>query len=177
MMQINREIATLAARIFFFWLALVILVGFWFPWVQIDGLGEPSNGIQLMVLAVTPTLDYLLSASPLMAGCLIGGPLGILLFGLYVAVKYVQRRTGIFATIAGLIVAVGIPQVGSGLLVQGVAGYGSGLQLIIAAGWLLLVHQCLIKVSTALRNRRKLPGLYRTLAVVTGSGYYRWSER
>ena len=177
MMQTRREIATLSARVLFFLLALVILGGFWLPWVQIDGLREPSTGIQLMVLAVTPTRDYLLSASPIMAGCLIGGPLGILLLGVWVAVRYVQRRTALLPTITVLVVAVGIPQLASGLLLQGVPGYGIGLQLIILAGWLLLAHQSLIKVSTILRNRRKLPALYRTLAVFTGSGYYRWSER
>lgn len=176
-MQTRREIATLGARILFFLLALGILGGFWLPWVQIDGMKEPSTGVQLMALAVTPTLDYLRSASPISAVSLIGGPLGISLLGLWVVVKYAQRRTAIIPTIAVLVVAVGIPQSASGLLVQGIAGYGIGLQLIIVAGWLLLAHQSLIKVSTALRTRRKFPVLYRTLAVVTGSGYYRWSER
>ena len=176
-MQTRREIATLGARILFFMLALGVLGGFWLPWVQIDGMKESSTGVQLMVLVVTPTLDYLRSASPIGAVSLIGGPLGILLLGLWVVVKYAQRRTAIIPTIAVLVVAVGIPQLASGLLVQGIAGYGMGLQLIIVAGCLLLAHQSLIKVSTALRTRRKLPVLYRTLAVVTGSGYYRWSER
>lgn len=176
MMQTKREIATLGARSFFFIAAMGILGGFWLPWVQIDGMKEPSTGIQLMVLAVTPSLDYLRSASPISAGCLIVGPLGILLLSVWVIVRYVQRRTAIFPTVAVLVVAVGIPRVASGLLVQGVAGYGVGLQLIIVVGWLLLAHQCLIKVSTALRTRRKFPVLYRTLAAATGSGYYRWSE-
>ena len=172
-----RETATLGVRVLFFVLALGILAGFWLPWVRIDGFREGSTGIQLMVLVVTPSWDYLMMVSPVSAGCLIGGAVGILAFGLRTIVQYVRRRTAIISTTAVLVIAGGLPHVVSGFLPHGEAHYQWGLQLIIATACLLLAQQLLIRLTSKLRTMRKASGLYRSLAIATGSGHYRWSDR
>ena len=176
-MGATREAVTLGVRMLFFVLSLGILGGFWLPWVQIDGLPRSSTGIQLMGLVGTPSWDYLLAVSPVSAGSLIAGPAGIVVFGLLVVSKYVRRRTAIVPTMAVLAIAVGLPHVASSLLAHSEAGYEIGLQLILATACLLLAQQFLIKLTTKLRTMRKAGRLYRSLAVATGSGHYRWSER
>lgn len=172
-----RETVTLGVRVMFFVLALGILAGFWLPWMRIDGFREDSTGIQLMVLVATPSWGYLMMVAPVSAVCLIGGPVGILAFGLRVVVQYVRRRTAIISTTAVLVIAGGLPHVVSGFLPHGEAHYQWGLQLIIAIACLLLAQQLLIRFTAKLRTMRKAHVLYRTLAVATGSGRYRWSDR
>ena len=176
-MQTKRETATLAARLLTFVMSLGILGCLWLPWVRIDGMRESSTGTELMVLMAAPSLDYLWVASPISAGVLIGGPVAILLFGLLAASRYAQRRTAIFSTVVVLVVAVGLPQVAKGLLLDGEPRYEAGLVLIIAVAGLLLAQQLLIKAATILRTKGKFPALYRTLTVATGAGPHRWSER
>ena len=74
-------------------------------------------------------------------------------------------------------VAVGLPQVAKGLLLDGEPRHEAGLVLIIAVAGLLLAQQLLIKAATILRTKGKFPALYRTLTVATGAGPHRWSER
>ena len=171
------EYMTLTLRVTTFALALGILGAFWFPWVAIDGIKDASSGTDLLAVVASPSLlKYLYSASPLSAGFLIGCPIGIMVFGIVVAAKYVQRRTAILPTLAVLVFSVALPYGASGLLANSDPGFHVGLAWVVASASVLLVQQALIKVSTKLRTRRKLPSLYRALAVATGSGFYRWRE-
>ena len=172
-----REYITLGVRVMTFALALGVLGAFWLPWVLIDGIRDASSGTDLLAVVASPSLlKYLYSASPLSAGFLIGCPIGIMVFGIVVAAKYVQRRTAIFATLAVLVFSVALPYGASGLLANGDPSFRFGLAWIMASAAVLVVQQALIKVSTKLRTRRKLPSMYRALAIATGSGFYRWRE-
>lgn len=177
MTQTKRETVTLGVRVLTFAASLGILGCFWLPWVRVDGVREASTGAELMVLVATPSLDYLWAASPVSAGVLVGGPAAVLLFGLLTAARYAGRRTAIFATMAILVVAAGLPHVAKGLLSGGEPRYEAGLVLIIALAGLLLAQQLLIKATTALRRKRKFPAVHRTLTVATGAGRHRWLEK
>ena len=171
-----REPVTLGSRILTFIMALGILGAFWLPWVWIDGLDEASSGIGLIAVLASPQLKYLYSASHINTGFLIGCPIAIVIFGVVVAKQYAQKRTAIFATLTVLVAAVALPYGASGLLAGSQPGFDLGLILVAASASMLLVQQALIKVATSLRRRRRFPSVYRTLAVFTGSGYYRWPE-
>ena len=172
-----RECVTLGVRLLTIGIAsLGILGAFWLPWVWVDGMKEASSGIGLIAMIASPWVKYFYSASPLNAGFLIGCPILIVIFGTIVVLKYIQRRTAIFSTVAVLVPAVALPYGATGLLAHSEPEFHIGLAFVVASASVLLVQQALIKVSTKLRTKRKFPSLYRTLATATGSGYYRWPE-
>ena len=72
------------------------------------------------------------------------------------------------------------------LIVSAAIAYGAtdlittaepGLVVVMAISVLLTLHQIAIRVQVILRRKAKMPQLYRGLAVITGMGHYRWSER
>ena len=46
----------------------------------------------------------------------------------------------------------------------------------IALSAVLLLHLSLIKLRKRLFIKRKFPGLYAALSIISGSGYYRWKN-
>ena len=171
-----REYMTLSVRVTTFALAVGILGAFWFPWISVDGMDNASRGIDLLAMLASPQAKYLTAASPISAGFLLVCPIGVMALGIWVSSRYVRRRAAIPATAALLALAAGLPYGASGLLEHGDPVFRTGLAWIVATAAVLLVQQVLIKVSTRLRTRQKFPSLYRTLAVFTGSGFYRWRE-
>ena len=171
-----REYVTLGIRVITFALALGILGAFWLPWVSVDGMNQASRGIDLIAMLASPQARYLTAASPISASFLLAFPIGVLGFGIWVAVQYARRRAAIPATVVLLALAAGLPYSASGLLTHGDPSFRTGLAWIVATSAVLLFQQVLIKVSTMLRTRQKFPSVYRTLAVITGSGFYRWRE-
>lgn len=174
--QLVREYTTLSVRVTTLVLALSILGAFLFPWVSVDGMERASRGVDLFAVLASPTLQYLYAAAPIEATVLLGSPILIMAFGIRVAVQYVRRMTAILATAAVLVLAAGLPYGASGLLADGDPVFRFGLAWIVASAAVLLVQQVLIKITTMLRTKQKWRPIYRTLAIITGSGFYRWRE-
>ncbi len=169
-----QDYMTLGVRITTFALSLSLLGAFLLPWVSLDGLGT-YRGTDLLGVFTSPYVKYLYTASPMSAWFVLGCPVGIALFSIFVAWQYARRRTAIISTLVVLALSIALPYGASGLLAQGTPSFRTGLAWIVAAAVLLLIQQILIKVSTKLRTKRKFPATYRALAVVTGSGYSRWN--
>lgn len=169
----NRELITLIMRLSAFVAALVPLAAMALPWITLDGTGEVVSGVGVIGLLVPPTSEYLYAVSPLQAAFLTLGPVLVALLAIITAYKYRQRKSVFWAPPAMLIVA-GIVAYSTGDLV---ASLGTGLVIVMAVAILLTLHQAAIRVQVLLRRKMKMPAVYRTLAIATGMGHYRWSER
>ena len=169
----NRELITLIVRLSVFVTALIPLAAMALPWITLDGTGEAASGVGSIALLVPPTSEYLYAVSPLQAALVTLGPALVVLLAIIIAYKYRRRKSVLWAPPAMLIVA-GVIAYGTGDLV---AAIGPGLVIVMAVAVLLTLHQAAIRVQVLLRRKMKMPEVYRTLAIVTGMGHYRWSER
>ena len=169
----NRELVTLVIRLSAFVATLIPLAAMALPWIILDGTGEAVSGVGAIALLVPPSSEYLYAVSPLQAAFLTLGPVLVALLAIIIAHKYRQRKSVVWAPLALLIVA-GLVAYGTGDLI---AAIGPGLVIVLAVSVLLTLHQSAIRVQVLLRRKMKMPEVYRTLAIVTGMGHYRWSER
>ena len=169
----NRELATLMARLAAFVATLIPLAAMVLPWVVLDGTGEVVSGVGAIALLVPPMSEYLYAVSPLQATLLTVGPILVTLLAIITSHNYWRRKSVHWAPAAMLIVAAAMAY-GAGDLV---AEIEPGLVIVMAVSALLILHQAAIRAQVLLRRKMKMPGVYRALAVVTGMGHYRWSER
>ncbi len=174
---ILRERTTFAMRLITYLATLAIMGAFFLPWTRLDGMSQASSGAELIVLAVSPSFNYLVAVSTLQTAVLIGCPALLISSATFVSVKYARRQTAPLATClvfaSSVSVTYGTPDLTTS------SGFGTlvGLTLIVVLSAVLLIHQGLIKLRGKLYDRRKLPTAYQALSVITGSGHYRWSER
>ena len=169
----NRELATLVMRLLAFVATLITLGALALPWVALDGVGTQVSGIDSIALLASPMRDYLYTVSPLQAAILTIGPILVGWLAIIISYNYQRRRSIYWAPLAMLAVAAAIAYGATDL----VSDMEIGLIVVMAISILLTLHQVAIRVQVALRRNMKLPKVYRTLAVVTGMGHYRWTER
>ena len=171
-----QEGLTLLMRLFTFVVALMLGGAFFLPWIRLDGEDETCSGAELTILIMSPSLDYLLAISSVQTGVLIGSPILIVIATIIVIVKYGYRKTSLIPTFAVLASSIAIIYATPDLTTTKEPSIHIGLTGIIVLSAILLFHQGLIKLRTRLYSGRKLPIVYSALGVITGSGYYRWSE-
>ena len=169
----NRELITLIMRLTAFVAALIPLAAMALPWVKLDGAGDVVSGVGAIALLVPPTSEYLFAVSPLQATLLTVGPMLVALLAIITSHNYRRRRSIYWGPPAMLIVSAAIAYGATDLITAA----EPGLVLVMAVSALLTLHQVAIRVQVVLRRKTKLPRIYRALAVVTGMGHYRWSER
>ena len=169
----NRELITLIMRLVAFVFTLVPLAALALPWVVLDGTREAVSGVGAIALLVPPMSEYLYAVSPLQATLLTLGPMLVALLAVITGYNYRRRRSIYWAPPAMLIVSVAIAYGASDL----VTSAEPGLVIVMVVSALLTLHQVAIRVQVVLRRRMKMPVVYRALAVATGMGHYRWSER
>lgn len=168
----NREIATLVIRLTFFALTLVPLAALLMPWVTLDGTGETHSGIATLALAASSFSIYLYDVDPLQAATLTMGPAIIVVLAMVVSYYYHRRKSIYWAPPMMLGISIFVAWGTTDLVISTHAG----LITVMGASALLVLHQILIRVQVAMQRRRMMPNVYRTLAVATGIGYYRWRE-
>lgn len=168
----TREAITLAVRLAFFALTIVPLGAFLMPWVTLDGTRETHTGIETIALPASPIVDYLFRVTPVQAATLIVGTALIALLAMKIAYNYLRRKSIYWAPMAMLAMAIAVA-FGTGELVNTTH---AGLSIVIAVATLLLLHQTLIRIQVAMRRKGKLPKIHRFLAIVAGTGYYRWRD-
>ena len=169
----SRELITLVMRLAAFVATLIPLAALALPWVMLDGTGEAVSSVGAIALLVPPMSGYLYTVAPLQATLLTVGSILVALLAIITGYNYRRRRSIYWAPPAMLIV--------SGAIAFGTADLITaaepGLAIVMAVSILLILHQAAIRIQVVLRRKMKMPGVYRTLAVVTGMGHYRWSER
>ena len=170
------EVLTLLMRLFTYVAALMIGGAVFLPWMRLDGESEAHSGAELIGLLFTPSVQYLYAVSPVQTVVLVGCPILVVLSTFLVIFKYSQRKSAILATLVILASCIAIIYVTRDLADNAGDRTYVGLTGTISLSAVLLVHQGLIKLRTRLYQGRKLPIVHRVLGVVTGSGYYRWSE-
>ena len=176
LLQNWRELVTLIMRLVAFAATLVIIGAFFLPWLRLDGTTDGLSGAELMTLVISPTVDYLFEVSPVQSGVLIGCPILIIIAAIIVMAKYGRRKTAPLATSAILVSSIAIIYATPDLAANDDPRVYMGLSVIVVLSGVLLLHQALIKLRTKLYRRHRLPIVYRALSILTGSGYYRWSE-
>ena len=169
----NRELITLVMRLAAFVATLVPLAALALPWVALDGAEETVSGVGAIALLVPPMREYLFAVSPLQGAILTLGPILIALLAIITSYNYRRRRSIYWAPPVMLAVALAIAYGATDL----VTGAEAGLMIVMAVAALLTLHQVAIRIQVVLRRKMKMPRVYRTLAVATGMGDYRWSER
>lgn len=169
----DRELVTLVMRLAAFVATLIPLAAMALPWVILDGTGEAVSGVGAIALLVPPMSEYLYAVSPLQAALLTVGPILVTLLAIITSYNYRRRRSIYWAPPAMLAVVLAIAYGATDL----VTGIESGLVVVMVVSALLTLHQIAIRIQVVLRRKTKMPGVYRTLAVLTGMGHYRWSER
>ena len=169
----NRELLTLIMRLAAFVATLIPLAAMALPWVTLDGTGKSVNGVGAIALLVPPIGEYLYAVSPLQAALLTVGPILVALLAIITSYNYRRRKSIYWAPPAMLAVAAAIAYGAVDL----VTSTESGLMIVIAVSAVLTLHQIAIRMQVALRRKMKMPVVYRALAVATGMGHYRWSER
>ena len=167
------ELITLVMRLAAFVATLIPLAALALPWVMLDGTGEAVSGVGAIALLAPPMSGYLYTVAPLQATLLTVGPMLVALLAMITGYNYRRRRSIYWAPPAMLIVA-GAIAFGTADLITATE---PGLAIVMAVSILLILHQAAIRIQVVLRRKMKMPGVYRTLAVVTGMGHYRWSER
>ena len=172
-----RELATFTMRIVALAAALAIMGAFFLPWARLDGMSEASSGAELVALVVSPTVNYLFAVSTLQASVLVGCPALLIVSASVVMAKYARRKTAPFATCLVFASSASVIYGAPDLTASNEMGAYIGLSLIVVLSAALLIHQALIKLRGTLLRRRRLPTVYQALSILTGSGYYRWSER
>ena len=169
----NRELITLIMRLVAFAATLIPLAAMALPWVILDGTGEAVSGVGAVALLAPPMSEYLYAVSPVQTGILTVGPILVTLLTIIISYNYRRRRSIYWAPPAMLIVSVAIAYGATDL----VSAIEFGLVIVTAVSGLLTLHQVAIRVQVILRRKMKMPKIYRALAVITGMGHYRWSER
>ena len=169
----NRELLTLIMRLAAFATTLVPLAAMALPWVALDGAEESVSGVGAIALLVPPMREYLFAVSPSQGAILTLGPVLIALLAIITSYNYRRRRSIYWAPPIMLAVALVIAYGATDL----VTGAEPGLMIVMVISALLTLHQIAIRVQVALRRKMKMPRVYRTLAVATRMGHYRWSER
>ena len=167
-----RELITFATRLAYFVITLVPLGALVMPWVTLDGTEESLTGVETVAVLTAPIGSYLYEVSTLQTATLTIGTALIALMAMLTAYYYHKRKSIYWAPCAMLVLVAAI-YFGTGELVEATH---AGPSVVITISILLIIHQALIRVQVALRRKEKLPKVYRTLAVVAGSGYYRWRE-
>lgn len=169
----SRELITLVMRLAAFVATLIPLAALALPWVTLDGTEEAVSGVGAVALLAPPMSEYLYTVSSLQATLLTVGPILVALLAIITGYNYRRRRSIYWAPPAMLIV--------SGAIAFGTADLITttepGLAIVMAVSVLLILHQAAIRIQVVLRRKMKMPEVYRTLAVVTGMGHYRWSEQ
>ena len=171
-----RELVTFAMRLVAFATTLAIMGAFFLPWTRLDGMSQASSGAELVALVVSPTVNYLFAVSTLQAAVLVGCPALLILSATIVMAKYARRKTAPFAACLVFASSMSVVYGAPDLTANDESGAYVGLSLIVALSASLLIHQALIKLGGNLYRRRRLPTVYQVLSVLTGSGYYQWSE-
>ena len=169
----NRELITLIVRLSAFAATLIPLAAMALPWVMLDGTGKSVSGVGAIALLVPPTSEYLYTVSPLQAALLTIGPILVALLATITSYNYRRRKSIYWAPPAMMALTAGIAYGASDI----VTATEPGLMIVMAVAALLTLHQVAIRVQVVLRRKMKMPAVYRTLAVATGMGHYRWSER
>ena len=169
----NRELITLIMRLAAFVATLAPLLAMALPWVALDGAEEMVSGVGAIALLAPPMREYIFAVSPLQGAILTLGPILIALLAIVTSYNYRRRRSIYWAPPLMLAVALAIAYGATDL----VTGAEPGLMIVMAVAALLTLHQVAIRIQVVLRRRMKMPMVYRTLAVATGMGHYRWSER
>ena len=169
----SREVITLIMRLLAFAATLIPLAAMVLPWVTLDGTGEAVSGIGAVALLAPPMSEYLYAVSPVQASILTVGPILVTLLTIITSYSYRRRRSIYWAPPAMLVVSAAIAYGATDL----VSATELGLLVVMAVSVLLTLHQVAIRVQVILRHKMKMPKIYRALAVITGMGHYRWSER
>ena len=169
----NREMITLFMRLAAFVATLIPLAAMALPWVILDGTGETVSGVGAIALLVPPMSEYLYVVSLLQAAFLTVGPILVALLAIITGYNYRRRRSIYWAPPMMLVVSVAIAYGASDLIIA----TELGLVIVMAVSAMLTLHQTAIRVQVILRRKMKMPAIYRALAVATGMGHYRWSER
>ena len=169
----NRESITLIMRLTAFVATLIPLAAMVLPWVTLDGTDAVVSGVGAIALLVPPTSEYLFAVSPIQAAIVTVGTMLAAVLAIVTSYNYWRRKSIYWAPPAMLIVSAAIAYGATDL----VTAAEPGLVLVMAVSVLLTLHQIAIRVQVVLRRKMKLPSIYRALAVVTGMGHYRWSER
>ena len=168
----NREIATFVVRLAFFALTIVPLAAFLMPWATLDGTGETHTGISIVALLVSPINTYLYEVNLLQAATLTIGSVLIGLLAMVISYSYHWRKSIYWGPPAMLAIAIAVAH-GTPDMVNATH---VGLVTVMAVAVLLILHQTTIRIQVALRRKQKLPTVYRSLAIATGIGHYRWTE-
>ena len=168
----GRELITLVMRLAAFVATLIPLAALALPWVTLDGTEKAVSGVGAVALLVPPMSEYLYTVSPLQAALLTVGPMLVALLAIITGYNYRRRKSIYWAPPAMLIVAGAITFGTTDLVIA----TEPGLAIVMAVSALLTLHQAAIRVQVILRRKMKMPAVYRTLAVATGMGHYRWSE-
>ncbi len=171
-----REVATFAMRLVAFAATLAIMGAFFLPWAKLDGMSEASSGAELVVLAISPAVNYLFAVSTLQASVLVVGPALLIVSASVVMAKYARRKTAPFATCLVFASSVSVIYGAPDLTESSGVGTHVGISLIVASAACLLVHQALIKLKGNLLRRSRLPTVCQALSILTGSGLYRWGD-
>ena len=174
--QTWRELTTFVIRLLAFAATLAVMGACFLPWVRLDGTGQARSGIELVTVVLSPTISYLYAVSPLQTGVLVACSALAIASAVIVMSRYGRRQTALLATcivlVASLLVTYATPDLVAG---EGAKAHAGALAVITISA-VLLLHQGLIKLRKRLYVKRKFPGLYATLSVITGSGYYRWQH-
>ncbi len=159
------EIGTSVARLF--WLAVALAVmGAWFlPWIRLDGESQGSSGAGLVVIVVSPAVEYLFEVSQLQTAILIGGS-ALFIVSATMMMKYVRWTTAPVATCLALGSSLGVVYGAPDLTTK--SEFGVLLTVVLAS--VLITHHVLIQVQRTLYRLHKLPMVYQSLAVLTGTG-------
>ena len=169
----SRELITLIMRLAAFVATLIPLAALALPWVTLDGTEETVSGVGAVALLVPPMSEYLYTVSPLQATLLTVGPILVALLAIITGYNY-RRRRSIYWVPPAMLMVTGAIAFGTADLITAA---GPGLVIVMSVSVLLILHQAAIRVQVVLRRKTKMPAVYRALAVATGMGHYRWSER
>ena len=164
-------------RLFTYVVALMIGGAVFLPWMRLDGESEAHSGAELIGLLFTPNVQYLYAVSPVQSCCASRLP-NIGSLGYFPSDFQIQSTEEChpLATLVILASCIAIIYATRDLAANAGDRTYIGLTGTISLSAVLLVHQGLIKLRTKLHQGRKLPIVHRVLGVITGSGYYRWSE-
>ncbi len=168
----SKEITTLTIRLIAFAVTLIPLAALAIPWVTLDGAGDTYSGIAVIAVPASPMSAYLYEVSALQAVILMLGPVLIALLAIVTSYYYHRRKSIPWGPPVMLAITLVIAY-GTTDLVSEIQG---GLVVVLAVAALLTLHQAAIRILVVMRRKRKLPAVYRTLAIATGIGPYRWSE-
>ena len=165
----------LGMRVLFFTAALGLMGTFFLPWLKLDGLSGVDSGATLMALVASPWAAYFFSVEPQQALVLMGAPVAMMAFTIFMLSRYARGKAAPFTTFMVLASALALLLGARGLIAGNLMPY-LGLQLAIALSVLLLTHQLAMLAQSKIYQRKKFPKAYRVLSIATGRRPWRMSQ-